>query len=153
MADWIRGERSATIAAPPATCFAVLADVEAYPEWQSMVGEIRVHDRDEHSRPQVVETVAITQVRTVRYVMRYAFEPPRRIAWRQLEGDLRDLEGEYTFADGPQGGTHATYRLGILPGRRLGLLTRAPLFPQVAGWFMHQALDELRARCEAVGAR
>jgi uncharacterized membrane protein len=151
MGEWIRGESSIEVAASPESCFEVLADMDAYPEWQDMVEAIGVRELDELGRPRVVETLATTPIRAVRYVMRYEWDRPRHVRWRQLSGDLDDLEGSYELVagSGDADSTIVTYRLGILPSGRLAPLMRSPLFPKLSEWFMRQSLEELKRRCES----
>ncbi|TMA46925.1 MAG: hypothetical protein E6J83_05580, partial [Deltaproteobacteria bacterium] len=45
--------------------------------------------------------------KTVRYVLEYSYDPPHGARWRMVEGDVRDVQGSYTFT--PAGGrTKAT---------------------------------------------
>jgi hypothetical protein len=151
MGDWIRGTASIEVAAKPDRCLAVIADVEAYPAWQSFVAEITVHERDADRRPHIVETLATTPVRSVRYVMAYEWEPPTLVSWRQASGDLDGLEGSYHLAAVGAGATQITYTLAVRASGSLGALLATPLFPTVGDWFLRQSLVELKRRCEANG--
>ena len=40
-----------SVSAPPERCFAVVADIERYPEWAADIKEVTVHERDDQGRP------------------------------------------------------------------------------------------------------
>jgi ribosome-associated toxin RatA of RatAB toxin-antitoxin module len=145
----ISGERSVEVAAAPSAVWAVLSDIEAYPQWQTTVKDVRVLESDEEGRPVLVESRNDAKVKTLRLVLRYAYEAEREISWRYEEGDVKDLHGSYVLEDlGAR--TRVTYRLDVDPGRRLGLLLRGPLVDQVRDRILGGTLDELAGRVDAV---
>jgi ribosome-associated toxin RatA of RatAB toxin-antitoxin module len=111
-----RGEREFSVPVPPSACFDVVADFESYPEWQSAIVECRVLERDADGRGSLIETIVDAKVRKVRYVLRYAYEPPHRVSWSFVEGDPKDVSGEFVFEDDGSGGTAGVYRQAIDPG-------------------------------------
>ena len=110
-----RGERSIEVEAPAMECWDAILDFESYPEWQSAVRDVEVLERDGEGRGSVVETVIDARVRSVRYVLRYHYEPFTRVWWDYVEGDVKHVEGEYVFEE-RDGATLATYRLAVDPG-------------------------------------
>ena len=144
----LEGENSIEVAAPCETCFELAAAIDRLPEWQSQVRSAEVHERGDDGRPSVVETVSDARVRDIKYLLRYAFDPPHRITWTYLEGDVKDIRGEYRFEELDDGHTRVTYRLEVDPGRRLGLLLRGPLADRVRDYVMGTTLDELKAEAE-----
>ena len=141
-----RGERTIRIAATARACFEALLDFESYPEWQESVKETRILERDREGRGSLVETVIDARVRTVRYVLRYAYEPFTRISWDYVEGDLRSVEGDYRFAE-HDGGTDVTYRLAVDVGG-LGRFLPGEVKRRAAEHMMRTAVEDLRARVE-----
>ena len=140
----ITGEHSAEIAAAQDEVFRVLADVEAYPQWQSTVKEVTVLRSDDDGRPLLVESRNDAKVKTLCLVLRYEYDVPRRIAWRYEDGDVKDITGSYELEAMGAGACRVTYRLSVDPGRRLGLLLRGPLVDQVRNHIMRGTLEDLQ---------
>ena len=90
----VRVEHSELIAADPQACFDAITDFDTYPQWQSAVRECRVLSRD-GQKGTLVETVIDAKVRKVRYVLRYHAEPPHRLWWDYVEGDVKSIAGGY----------------------------------------------------------
>ena len=139
-----RAEQSTEIAGSPDACFDAIADFESYPEWQSAVKACAVLERDSEGRGELVETTIDARVREVTYVLRYHYEPPRRIWWDYVEGDVKSVEGEFEFEPVDGGGTRATYRLAIDPGA----FFPGPLRRVLEGQVMKGAVAELKTRVE-----
>jgi ribosome-associated toxin RatA of RatAB toxin-antitoxin module len=131
------------IAAPAQACFDAITDFESYPAWQSAVKKCRVHERDEEGRGQIVETVSDARIRTIRYVLRYHYEPPRRVWWDYVEGDVDSVAGDYVF-DEREGVTVATYSLEVDPG----FFVPGALRDRAARHIMRTSVRELRDRVE-----
>lgn len=103
-------EHSAVVAASPQECFDAICDFASYPEWQGPVRSVEVRD------DSTVAFEVDAKIRTIRYVLRYHFDPPARIWWDYVEGDAKSVTGEYRFEDLGDGTTRATYALDIDPG-------------------------------------
>jgi ribosome-associated toxin RatA of RatAB toxin-antitoxin module len=141
-----RGERTVRIAAPARACFEALLDFESYPEWQDSVKETRILERDPEGRGSLVETVIDARVKTVRYVLRYAYEPFTRISWDFVRGDVRSVEGDYRFAE-HDGVTDVTYRLAVDVGG-VGRFVPGEMKRRAAEHLMRSAVEDLKARVE-----
>src|SRR5437763_1641339 len=98
-----RHSRSKSCAGSPADCFAVLTDFEAYPEWSSPITECRVLERYPDGLGRRVAFALDMKLKTIRYVLEYTYDPPHGARWRMVDGDVKDVQGSYTFtpADGP----------------------------------------------------
>ena len=141
-------EHQIVIAASPRECFDALTDYESFADWQSAVKSCEVITRDSEGRGEEVEFEIDARVRTVHYRLRYSYEAPHRIGWDYVEGDVRDVDGEYIFEDRGDGTTLATYSLALDPGVWLpGKLARA-LSEQV----MKGQMEELKRRVEGAPA-
>ena len=90
-------------------------------------------------------------MKLIRYVLRYRHEPPHRMSWTYVDGDVKDATGHYTFEELDSGLTRATYSLAGDPGRRLGLLLRGPLADKVRQYILETTLEELKKTVEAGG--
>src|SRR3954451_11008313 len=94
----LRGENTIEVDAAPEECYALVVELDRYPEWQSQVRSAEVLERDGEGRPLVVETVSDARVRELKYRLRYKHEPPGRMSWTYVKGDVKDVNGEYRFA-------------------------------------------------------
>ncbi|MDO8213953.1 type II toxin-antitoxin system RatA family toxin [Conexibacter sp. CPCC 206217] len=145
----LSGEHTVEIAAPLERCYAIAADLERAPEWQTSLVSVEVLERDGEGRPTLVETVSDAKVKTVKSRLRFTYHPPTRIDTMQEKGDIKDLTGRWTFADLGDGRTRATYALEVDPGRMLGMLLRGPAVDRVRGILVDQAAEELKTRAES----
>jgi ribosome-associated toxin RatA of RatAB toxin-antitoxin module len=135
------------VAASPQQCFAVVSDVERYPEWAADIKEVTVDERDDQARPLAVTFRAGAFGRSTSYTLAYDLSAaPRTLAWKQTAGDLTSkLDGSYTFDPSGDGGTEVVYALEVelrvpLPG----FIKR-----RAQSRIMHTALAELKARVES----
>ena len=138
--------RSIEVDAPPAACFAVVADFESYPAWQPAVRDVRVLERDAQGRGTLVETVVDAKVKQVRYVLEYAYEEPFRIAWDLVEGDPKALEGDFTF-DVNDGCTIVAYRMVADLGG-IGRFVPGEMRRRATEHLMRSTVEGLKARVE-----
>ena len=145
----LEGDGTIEVNASPEDCYALVLELDRYPEWQSQVRSADVLDRDGEGRPVVVETVSDARVRVIKYRLRYVHEPPHRMSWTYIDGDVKDLNGEYLFEPAGDGRTSVTFRLAVDPGRRLGLLLRGPLADKVRDYVLNTTLEELKATLES----
>ena len=92
----VGGSASTEIEAPVEVVFAVAADVEGSPRWQPEIKVAECLERDGDEQTLVhMETDA--KVRTLGSDVRFSYEPPARIAWSQEEGDLKSVEGSWSW--------------------------------------------------------
>ena len=145
----ISGEQTTEIAAGPEAVYAIVSDLERYPEWQEFLQRVTVRERDGEGRPVLVEAEADATVRTLRIELRCTREPPRRVAWRSEGGDLKEMMGAFDLAEAGPGRTRATFRLDVDPGRKLGLLLRGALADRLRDHVLGGMLDGLRRRAES----
>ena len=91
-----------TVSASPERCFAVVADIERYPEWAADIKEVVVEERDDEGRPLLVTFRAAAFGRSTSYTLRYDFsEAPRILSWKLTKGDITSkLDGSYVFDPG-----------------------------------------------------
>ena len=144
----IEGEKSIEVEAPVAEVWAVLRDIDSYPEWQSGVKEVEVIERHEDGGPLVAETVQDAQVKTVRFRLRYEIDAPKRITWTYEKGDVKDFSGHWLLEKVSAKRTKVTLRLNVDPGRMLGMLLRGPVVDRVRDHSLGGTLKELKAHVE-----
>ncbi|HEV2811609.1 MAG TPA: SRPBCC family protein [Solirubrobacteraceae bacterium] len=121
------GEASAEIDAPIEEVWAVVEDVGSAPDWQDGLDSMDVLERDADGRVAVANSTTDAKVKSVTTRVRFEYEPPHRVTWRQEKGDLKSLVGSWQLEDLGNGRTRATYRLDGDPGRMLGMLIRGPV--------------------------
>jgi hypothetical protein len=103
----VRQSYSTTVAGTIDDCFAVLTDFEAYPQWSSVIKKCRVLERHPDGLAKRVEFILDMTIKTIRYVLEYAYERPTGATWRLVDGDVKDVEGSYHF-DATSAGVTAT---------------------------------------------
>jgi uncharacterized protein YndB with AHSA1/START domain len=142
------GTASAEIEAPVAEVWEVVEDVLIAPEWQGGLVSMSALERDGAGRPTLVETESDIKVKHVKTRVRFSYEPPTRLSWRQEKGDLKSVEGSWTLEDLGGARTRATYTLDGDPGRVLGMLIRGPVEAAARAMLVNARPGELKARVE-----
>ncbi len=136
-----------TVAAPPERCYAVVTDIERYPEWAADIKQVTVDRRDDEGRPLVCTFRAAAFGRSTSYTLEYDYsDAPHVLAWRQTRGDITTkLDGRYVFDPADGGGTDVTYHLEV------ELRVPIPGFIKLraASRIVATALRELEARVES----
>jgi uncharacterized membrane protein len=140
-----RAERQIVIESPPQACFDALVDYESFPDWQRAVRSTEVLTRDRQGRGKEVAFEIEARVRTIHYTLDYSYEAPHLVTWRYVEGDVRDVDGEFVLEDRGDGSTLATYVLRIDPGTWVPGPVARLLNEQV----MRGAMEDLKLRVEA----
>jgi ribosome-associated toxin RatA of RatAB toxin-antitoxin module len=144
----IGGTASTEIDAPIDEVWAVVEDVLSAPEWQAGLNSMEALERDGERRPTLVETESDAKVKTITSEIRFSYEAPNRLTWKQEEGDLKSLVGSWDLEDLGNGRTRATYTLDGDPGRMLGMLVRGPVEGTIRGMLVEGRPGELKARVE-----
>jgi uncharacterized membrane protein len=140
-----RAEQRIVVEGTQQECFDALLDYEAFPEWQRAVKSVAVESRDGSGRGRDIAFEIDAKVKTIRYRLRYSYEPPHRIAWEYLGGDVKDVDGEMTLEDQGDGTTLATYSLALDAGVWLPGPVRKILTDQV----MKGSVEDLKRRVES----
>ncbi len=91
----LSGTASADIDAPLDRVWAIVADVEAWPQWQATLSAVDVEERDAERRPSLGEVVFDAKIQTIRTVQRLRYEPPLALAFSQESGSLKSLQGSW----------------------------------------------------------
>jgi carbon monoxide dehydrogenase subunit G len=145
----MEGTATEEIAAPIERCYEIAADVDNIAEWQSGVQQVDVLERDGDGRPLVVEIVNDAKVSTIKTRVRFDYDPPRGLSWRQEKGDLKSLVGSWSFEESGNGTTRATYSMEGDPGRMLGMLVRGPVEGRLREMLVTGRPAELKVRAES----
>ena len=142
------GSASIDIDAPLKEVWAVVQDVLIAPEWQGGLDGMSAIEHDEQGRPTLVETESDIKVRRVKARVRFSYEDPTRLSWKQEKGDMKSVDGSWELEDLGSGRTRATFTLDADPGRVLGLLIRGPVEAATRAMFVSGRPGELKRRVE-----
>jgi len=117
-----------SIAAPPAQIMAVIADLEAYPEWTGSVKSVdilSVYD-DEAERPAEATFVLDAGAIKDTYTLAYDWDDDTLVSWNLLRGEiLTAMTGSYRLSDNGDGTTDVEYALELdIKIPMIGLLRR-----------------------------
>jgi ribosome-associated toxin RatA of RatAB toxin-antitoxin module len=138
---------SMVISGSPERCFAVVTDLEHYPEWVADLKSVQVLERDDAGRASVVSFRAAAFGRSTSYTLSYDYSnAPHEVAWVQTEGDLTTrLDGHYRFEPAGDGETEVTYTLVV------DLKVPIPGFVKrrAEGHILHAAIRDLKLRVES----
>ena len=131
--------------APPASVMAVIADIEAYPEWTGSVRSVDVLTRDTAHRPQTATFVLDAGVVKDTYTLEYSWHDDELVSWSLVEAQmLTAMEGSYRLTPSTPGGTSVEYVLTLdLKIPMIGLLRR-----KAEKVITDTALKELKRRVE-----
>lgn len=137
---------SIVVAATPDRIMAVIADLEAYPEWTASVREVDVLTVYEDSgRPGEAKFVLDAGPIKDRYTLSYEWDGDDEVRWSLVEGGLiKELTGSYALAAVDGSSTEVTYQLSVdvsIP--MLGLMKR-----KAEKVIIDTALKELKKRVE-----
>ena len=137
---------SITITARPADIMAVIADLEAYPEWTASVKSVEILTvYEDDDRPGEATFVLDAGAIKDTYTLSYEWDDDDEVRWTLVDANLlRALDGSYTLADNGDGTTEVTYQLTVeLAIPMLGLMKR-----KAEKVIIDTALKELKKRVE-----
>jgi ribosome-associated toxin RatA of RatAB toxin-antitoxin module len=143
----ISGSATTVIEAPIEEVYAVAADVGSSPRWQPDIKRAEVLER-EGEEQVLVETETDAKVRTLKSTLRFSYDPPNGLSWRQESGDLKSVEGSWSFEEAGDGQTKATYEMTVDLGRMLGMVIRGPLVGVLRGQLVESMPDKLKKDVE-----
>ncbi|HEV2815083.1 MAG TPA: SRPBCC family protein [Solirubrobacteraceae bacterium] len=143
----IQGSATTVIEAPIEEVYAVAADIEGSPRWQPEIKKARAVERDGDEQV-IVETETDAKVRTLKSTLRFTYDPPNGLRWRQESGDLKSVEGSWSFEEAGEGKTKATYEMTVDLGRMLGMVIRGPLVGVLRGQLVESMPDKLKKDVE-----
>lgn len=135
----ISGSASVVIDAPIETVYAVAADAGGAPRWQPEIKGTEVLEKDSEGRQIKVLMETDIKVKTIDVVMRFAYDEPNGLTWKQESGPLKSVDGRWEFEDLGDGRTNATCSMTVDLGRALGMIVRGP----VVGAVRHQLVETM----------
>ena len=126
--------------------FDVATDLDSYPEWNENIKEVEIRGRDDEGRPLEVWMKVDAKLKVVQYTLGYDYEnAPNSFSWHLLEGDIKDMEGSYSF-DQFEDVTEVTYEMKVDPGFPIPGFLKRQAEKQIA----RSALEDLKKRVESL---
>jgi carbon monoxide dehydrogenase subunit G len=144
----ISGSSTAEIDAPIDEVWAIVEDVVSAPDWQDGLKDVEELESDGEGRVILVESSSDAKVRTIKSIVRFSYDAPTTLRWKQEKGELKSVEGSWELEDLGDGRTRATYDLEVDLGRMLGMVIRGPLVDALRGQLVNARAGELKARAE-----
>lgn len=146
----LKGERTWTVEASVEEVYAVIADVERYPDWHPFFATVDVEDRDGEDRVETARCTHPTPVATLTTEITFTYEPGAEVRARRDSGDMKDLDGRF-LVDVKDKVTVVTHKLLVDPGMKLGLLLRGPVEEKVRNSVLNGAESGLAKALAARG--
>lgn len=144
----IAGSSAAVIEAAVEQVWNVVEDVLTAPQWQGGLKDMIELERGADGHVTLAESSSDAKVRTIKSTVRFAYDGPTRLDWRQEKGELKSVDGSWELEDLGDGRTRATYRLEVELGRMLSLVIRGPLVDVLRGQLVGARASELKKRVE-----
>lgn len=148
MADSTRS--SIVVDAPAGDVLDIIADLEAYPEWITEFSAVEILTEDGDGWPDQarfsLDAGPIKDSYTLKYVWDVAEDGQGVASWNLVEASvLKAMDGSYTLASTPDGGTEVVYELTVdVRVPMLGMLKR-----KAEKVIVDSALRDLKKRAEA----
>lgn len=138
----LEAERTWTVEASVDAVYAIIADVERYPDWHPFFASVDVLERDHERRPARAACTHPTPVATLTTEMTFTYDPQAEVEARRAEGDFKDMKGLFTVK-AQDALSVVTHRLLVDPGMRLGVLLRGPVEERVRNSVLNGAENGL----------
>ena len=145
----LTGSSTAEVDAPLEQVSALVQDVERAPEWQGGLKGMHALERDDEGHAILCQTESDAKVRTIKSTVRFTYNGPVTLAWRQEKGELKSVEGRWELEDLGENRTRATYSLEVDLGRMLSLVIRGPLVDLLRGMLVSARAGELKRAIES----
>jgi carbon monoxide dehydrogenase subunit G len=145
----LTGSSTAEIDAPIGQVWAFVQDVERAPEWQGGLNGMHALERDGEGRAVLCQTESDARVWTIKSTVRFTYDGPATLTFRQEKGELKSLDGRCELEDLGGNRTRATYSLEVDLGRVLSLVIRGPLVDLLRAMLVSARAGELK---RAVGS-
>jgi ribosome-associated toxin RatA of RatAB toxin-antitoxin module len=145
----LTGSSTAEVEAPIEQVWALVEDVERAPQWQGGLKGMQTLERDDEGHAILCQAEADARVRTIKSTVRYTYNAPTTLAWRQEKGELKSVDGRWELEDLGRNRTRATYSVEVDLGRVLSLVIRGPLVDLLRGMFVSARAGELKRAIES----
>ena len=145
----LAGSSTAEIDAPLEQVWALVEDVERAPQWQGGLKAVHALERDDDGHAILCQSESDARVRTIRSTVRFTYNGPATLTWRQEQGELKSVNGRWELEDLGGNRTRVTYSLEVDLGRMLSLVIRGPLVDLLRGLLVNARAGELKRAIES----
>ena len=145
----LTGSSTAEVDAPLEQVWALVEDVERAPQWQGGLKAVHALQRDDEGHAIVCQTESDAKVRTITSTVRFTYDGPTTLTWRQEKGELKSVDGRWELKNLGENRTRATYSLEVDLGRMLSLVIRGPLVDLIRGMLVSARAGELKRAVES----
>jgi ribosome-associated toxin RatA of RatAB toxin-antitoxin module len=123
-------KRSALVSKPPSEVFALINDIESYPQFLPWCTHARVQARSES---QIIATIDVRQgALQGEFTTRNTLDPGRSIRMELVSGPFRSLQGEWRLTP-IESGCRVELTMRFAFKNRLAALLFEPLFAETIG--------------------
>ena len=137
-------KRSALVGRPPEELFALINDIESYPQFLPWCSDARVLSR---SGQEIVATLGVRQgALQGEFTTRNLLEPPRRIGLELVSGPFRSLHGEWLLTPIEPNGCRVELGVRFAFRNRLTGLLFESQFASTVGSLVDAFVARARAR-------
>jgi ribosome-associated toxin RatA of RatAB toxin-antitoxin module len=138
-------KRSALVSQPPARLFALINDIESYPQFLPWCTSARVESR---SATEMVATIGVRQgALRGEFTTRNTLEPDRRVQMQLVSGPFRTLEGQWLLTPIEADGCRVELTMRFAFKSALTGLMFEPVFAETVG----SLVDAFVARARSPG--
>jgi ribosome-associated toxin RatA of RatAB toxin-antitoxin module len=142
-------EFSTEVQASVPVCFATITDFDKYPQWFSSIEHADVLDRYGDGLGKVVEFRIDMRLKSIRYVLEYAYEEPAALSWRSIDGDIDAIEGTYRFEKLAAARSLVTCRQAV----SIGFWVPGPIRKMLEAQALRQSVLEFKTAAEAAAKK
>jgi ribosome-associated toxin RatA of RatAB toxin-antitoxin module len=136
-------KRSALINKPPAEVFALINDIESYPQFLPWCTHARVQSRTES---QIVATIGVRKgALQGEFTTRNTLDPSRSIRMDLVSGPFRTLQGEWRLTP-IENGCRVDLTMRFAFNNRLSAILFEPLFAETIGSLVDAFVTRARAQ-------
>jgi ribosome-associated toxin RatA of RatAB toxin-antitoxin module len=140
-------KRSALVSQPPAVVFALINDIERYPEFLPWCAHARVVSRSER---QIIATLGVRQGGFAgEFTTKNTLTPDTGVLMQLLDGPFRMLNGQWLLEPIGSGGCRVDFEVAFEFKSRLTGMLFEPLFAQTIGSLVEAFVQRARAQAGA----
>lgn len=137
-------KRTALVSQPPAVLFALINDIEAYPQFLPWCTHARVLER---TSTHILATIGVRQgALSGEFTTRNTLEPDRAISMHLVKGPFTALEGRWLLAPIEPGGCRVDFTVRFAFRNRLTAVLLEPLFAQTIGSLVDAFVQRARSQ-------
>lgn len=137
--------QTVVVAADSVTVMGIVADLDAYPQWQPDITDVEILETDDDGWARRARFEASAMGMTASFELEYA-HTDTEVRWRLVNSDLLTRnDGSYMLVDQGDGTTQVTYELDVDTSIAVpGFMRR-----QIANRVVSSALQGVKRRAEA----